>query len=162
MLDAGSPARPGACGVAGVTGHSCAVVFKPSPPGADLSRRSPTCHGVIRRTKPEGTGQALRAFHGRRPRGRKGFVARAARGCQVVRVSAPDDGPSRAAVGAESDLYAARSRQAERVQRRRRAESEWRASTNARIRTRTTRLIVLAASAASAGVSVLTPEKRPY
>jgi hypothetical protein len=36
-------------------------------------------------------------FHGQRPRGREGFVARAARGCQMVRDSAPDGGPSRAA-----------------------------------------------------------------
>jgi hypothetical protein len=45
---------------------------------------------------------------GRRPRGREGFVARAARGCQMVRVSAPDGGPSRAAAGAQSELEAGR------------------------------------------------------
>jgi hypothetical protein len=38
--------------------------------------------------------------NGRRRRGREGFVARAARGCQMVRDSAPDGGPSWAAAGA--------------------------------------------------------------
>jgi hypothetical protein len=57
---------------------------------------------------------------GRRPRGREGFVARAARGCQMVRGSAPDGGPSRAAAGAQSELEAGRGLQPEPVQRRRR------------------------------------------
>jgi hypothetical protein len=58
---------------------------------------------------------------GRRARGREGFFTRAGRRREMARLpDAPDRGVSRAAVGVESDLEAARSRQAERVQRRRR------------------------------------------